>query len=1183
MPKLDAYQQKAVYADTNTVVTAGAGSGKTTVLAERFVHLVASGRAAVDGILTLTFTRKAAAEMYERIYRQLIQRARDEDEPQRKALLERAVRDFDSAHISTLDSFCAQIVRGGSIRFGVAGDFRQDEHSAALMVEESALSFLLSHSDHPALERIVQDFGSRAVLERLLIPLAAREFHLAVEHDFEAMLERQFEYMQQQARSLAEKMQAVQDWFLTEDLPAKPSVQKVVAALRPLPAPASVAAAQEWPRLADICETKVSKWGGKTTDPLLIEAKDRVGQWQTAVKQLGPILMLFQNRQLYRRLYSLLNEYQREIHAAKRSSGVLTFRDVVEMAVTLLQEDLQLRAHYKSLFTHIMIDEFQDNNDLQRRLLFLLAERPELGRTDGAPRPEELESGKLFFVGDEKQSIYRFRGADVRVLKQLQTQMEAAGGESLQLPNNYRSHSGLIQFFNSLFAEVMQPAGKRTGDIAAAETAGEGVGFEADFIALAAPIAHRAFSPKVRLLYKPYDREDDGDDEEALHSKEAEAWYIVNYLKEMIENGRLPVRDKSKPSGAGEPEPTRPATYDDVAILMRSSGNQISFERYMRHLQIPYTVQSTRSLFLEAPINDMYQFLQLVLYPYDSLAYAALLRSPFMNLSDEVAARILRTPEPAEPPETVETAETAGSPEQDGRSAALRAFCLHGDEDLFGQPQEARKYKRAAEVYRVLQELAATAPIEEMIRYLWFEAGYRYVVLRNPDYHAYLEFYDALIELARRSDRRGEGLSGFLDFIRSNLGQYEKLEDLEIIPRRTGGVNLMSIHKSKGLEFPVVIVADMGNSGNAGGDGNLYLWDEEFGLALSGGERGSRMKSYFAEAAREVEERQDYAELKRLLYVACTRAEDHLILSGYHHSKNRNLEKSSGRNVLLNITLQALGWDGAGAVEELTPDSGCSLEFIPDVSEETIEQSRSGGGSRSIPAAVRRFDSAEKVQRSYPQRELTAVEINRRYLESQSAAHSTAESAAQPGGGEALPAIAVDQLLADRSAAAPFGELVHRMIEYRLSGVPGRVPLPALFTTLEPQQAAEIEAEAEQMAEAFLDSPLGREALAAVAAGDGRLESELPFLLRIGSVEGGEMLVRGQIDLLLQREAEVLIIDFKTDRTCRPAEYAAQMAVYRQAAGELYGRPARSVLVYVRGARVEEVSTEVELAELVEG
>jgi ATP-dependent exoDNAse (exonuclease V) beta subunit len=1175
MPELDAYQNRAVFADRNTVVTAGAGSGKTTVLAERFVHLIASGRAAVDGILTLTFTRKAAAEMYERIYRQLIQRAGQEPDAQRRVHLEQAVQDFDSAHISTLDSFCAQIVRGGSIRFGVSGDFRQDEYNAALMVEESALAFLLSHSDHPALERLVQDFGARAVLDRLLVPLAKQEFHLAVEHDFEAMLERQFDHVRQQARTLAGEMQAVLDWFLKEELPDKTSVRNIITELKPLSSPAAAADNCEWQRLADICETKLSKRFGNTSNPQLLEAKDKVTEWQEAVKQLGPILMLFQNSELYRTLYSLLNEYQREIHNAKRSSGALTFRDVVEMAVTLLQEDLQLRAHYKGLFSHVMIDEFQDNNDLQRRLLFLLAEKHDRGRTDGPPRPDELEAGKLFFVGDEKQSIYRFRGADVRVLKQLQRQLEAAGGESLQLPNNYRSHSGLIGFFNTLFAEVMPPAAPdgaadaHGSGSAAGAPPSSAVGFEADFIPLEAPIAHRAFAPTVRLLYKPHvDAEET--DEAALHSKEAEAWQIVNYLKEEIGSGRLQVRDKTRPFPAGGPEPTRRATYDDVAILMRSSGNQISFERYMRHLQIPYTVQSTRSLFLEAPINDMYQFLQLVLYPEDILAYAALLRSPFVNLSDEVVARILGPAELSKPAGAEAPAEAA---------EPVRAFSLRGEEPLFGNAVEARKYTRAAGVYRVLTELAATAPIEEMIRYLWFEAGYRYVVLRNPDYHAYLEFYDALVELARRSDRRGEGLATFLNFIRSNLGQFEKLEDLEIIPRRSGGVQLMSIHKSKGLEFPVVIVADMGNSGNTGGDGKLYVWDEQFGLALSGGERGSRIKSYFAESAQQAEEQQEYAELKRLLYVACTRAEDHLILSGYHHSKNRNLEKPSGRNVLLNITLQALGWDGSGAADELNA-AGCELEYIADVTEERIEQSRSASGAsgaRSLPATARRFDSAVPVQRTYPQRELTAVEINRRYRECCKECGAGENSAAP----EELPTIAIDQLLSDRSAAAPFGELVHRIIEYKLSGHSGRVPLPPLFSSLEPAQAAEIEAEAEHMAAAFLGSSLGKAAVAAVAEGEGRLETELPFLLCIGAA--GQTLLRGQIDLLLQREDEVLIIDFKTDRFCNPVEYAAQMAVYRRAAAELYGRPARSVLVYVRGGRVEEVSAEVDLYALAGG
>ncbi|MGC9312684.1 MAG: UvrD-helicase domain-containing protein, partial [Sediminispirochaetaceae bacterium] len=211
-PRLDASQQAAAFSPSNTVVTAGAGSGKTTVLARRFVYLIENGLAEADGILTLTFTRKAAAEMYERIYRLLLQRTESASEPEHRERCRRAVAGFDEAQISTLDSFCARIVRGGSSRFGVSGDFRQDEFAAGKIISETALQFLLEHADHRALRPFVESYGMEQVLDHFLIPLAGEEFHLAREYDFPGMFDRQRDFLLEQSRRIALRMEEERRW-----------------------------------------------------------------------------------------------------------------------------------------------------------------------------------------------------------------------------------------------------------------------------------------------------------------------------------------------------------------------------------------------------------------------------------------------------------------------------------------------------------------------------------------------------------------------------------------------------------------------------------------------------------------------------------------------------------------------------------------------------------------------------------------------------------------------------------------------------------------------------------------------------------------------------------------------------------------------------------------------------------
>jgi len=1203
MLSLDDSQREAVFTRGNTVVTAGAGSGKTTVLARRFVYLIESGLAKADSILTLTFTRKAAAEMYERIYSLLLREEEAADSREKKERIRAAVAGFDEAQISTLDSFCARIVRGGSTRFGVSGDFRQDEYASARMNAETSLQFLLEHAGQGPLRRLVRDFGMEQVLEQFFIPLADEEFHLARSCDFPGMFDRQREYLRVQAAGITRRLEEVREWFLTENIPAdKKSLWKVRTLLQSCGSPPELFEQNDWQGLRQAAELPVNSFGGKPKDPLLIEGRERIGSWKEAVKELVPIIALFLDEDVYRGLYSLLGEFQHRVMRTKKSSGVLTFRDVVEMAVLLLREDLDLRRYYKQHFTHIMIDEFQDNNDVQRQLLFLLAEKAELN-TAGDPGPEELQPGKLFFVGDEKQSIYKFRGADVRVLKGLQKQMFRAGGTSLQLGCNYRSHSALIGFFNKLFSRIMPAGDEDSND------------FEARFSPLAAPSAHTAFLPVIRLFYKAYDPDGEleiPDEEELLTSSEAEAWTVVQYIREMVEQKKLQVRDGSGPGGK---EHVRPAVYDDVAILMRSSSNQIHFEKYLRRLKVPYTVQSIRSLFQEAPVNDIYQFLQLLVYPRDRTAYAALLRSPFAHLSDDTVFSIL----------------------MDSETEEQEAFSHTGEEDFFPSEKDRDKYLRARQVYHKLLSMSARFSAAHLIRYLWYEAGYRYVVLRNPDYHLYLEFYDALISLARRSESRGENLAVFLDFVRENLGDYKKLEDLDLIPRESGGVQLLSIHKSKGLEFPVVFVADTGNSG-AGDKGRLFVWDDQYGLVLNLPENGDqtkgKRKNYFTEMAREKMRQQDTAELKRLLYVACTRAQDHLVLSGYHHSKNRNTAKPEEQNVLLNMVLQALGWNGEDSPLDLSSPLGCEIAPIPDFSSESVNRQSSFSRGQDPERVYRNMLDSAVIIRDFPKRDWTPTELNGLYRKYSGPGADRQGCAGQEGltgreragrdiyagrqigrgvpsadpaskgdlaGKELRPGgglTGLDDLLSEYEVSAAFGELVHSCIEYELSRKPGTPPLPQALLTMDPAETARLEDAARTMAASFFASDLGKEAKSAVETG--LAESELPFVLRLGPDEtgadidpvdgprpvtgerhGAGLMVRGQIDLLLIREDQVAVIDFKTDHIIHPEEYAAQMEAYRQAAAELYSLPAVSFLVYVRYGRVCELDIPVDLEGLI--
>ena len=1113
---LDPEQREAVECDLNAVVTAGAGSGKTTVLAERYVRLIREEKAGVDAILTLTFTRKAAAEMYERIYARLVE---ESDHPVVAAQLAL----FDRAQISTLDSFCAQIARNWSEHFGVAKSFTIGETESTLLVEEEALSFILENGSDPALVAFIELNGFEKVWKELFVLLGRSYFTIAEPRDLESMREAQTAALGEMMLALEQKSREILDAILA----IEPGGSKAIGGAHELiPRKPAWDSLSHEERVSAIVSLKLSKRTGSSSSENVVMYKELVEELDAGRSALEEASATLASGDLIRRMFALCDQFQGRLLARKRASGVLSFQDVVEMAVRTLVENPAIREHYKRKFRYIMIDEFQDNNDLQKQLLYLLAE-DNASSGAGVPPVAQLDHDKLFFVGDEKQSIYRFRGADVSVFKSLSGELGAAGGRLITLSTNYRSEPQIIDFVNRVFPRIManpqegfearfEPvmAGRRGRTGNGAETLQDGK------TVTSVPDEGRA-AGSVRVFYGAYDPSPPPG---AAHSDDAEAHRIARFIADSVRSASLPV---------AEGDGVRPARFEDFALLMRSTSNQIRYERIFRRFGIPYTTQSVRTLFLEAPLNDIYNLLQLAVYPQDRPAYAALLRSPLVNLSDIATIRVLL----------------------DGSAPFGPAPPELGEEDL-------RKLAAGRRLYEHFSSRADRVSVAELLFDLWYRFGYRYTLLKDAAYHGYLEYYDYFQRLAADADARGLGLARFLDELRPNLGKYERMPELAILRDSQPGVQLLTIHMAKGLEFPVVIVANAGNTGRPAREGQEpYYLSERYGLTL----RVTKKGNYFYRIGEDEAKRKEEAELKRLLYVAATRAKSHLVLSGCHNRNNR-----SRPDAMLNLLLSGMGWSphsgetegaalgAAPSTEADTPET--AIEMIPQIAEAELQKLHAPRAAGRIEEIVSSYAQAEVIRRDPPRNDWTASELE----------ELCRRADAEHRAGTLLPAAAADSLVDEIDAEALFGTLCHSVLERVVSpGFLERHPdwrtdfplelLPSRILRRLPEESLRLLlANAAAFAEGFLTSGLGREALR-----DESRRSEESFLFQV-EVDGRAHVVRGSFDLLFQRGEECVIVDFKTDRERFDGRYGTQLLVYRLAAQALLERPVAAFLFYLR-------------------
>lgn len=1013
-------QLAAIMSERNTVVSAGAGSGKTTVLSYRFLRLVMDGLAEPEEILTLTFTRKAALEMLTRI---------------REKLASSPVSDkrdkVTSDTICTLDSFCTEIAKAGSVKYGVSRSFKiSEDQEEEKRLERLMEAFLRDEDNAEEVKALSAIFNSEKLKDGFFSPLATgtvitETYASASLYD---EIEAEFEAMQETIATLSDRIEVNDDRDVT--------TQKDVELLLD-----RIATGEE------VGANEVNKLKNRKALKYREDLKSEIDKYYIFSKALK------HPKKEWEQLQSAVSKFIRLLNEDKRRSGALTHADVSSMAVDVLKTNEGVRSYYKKRFKYIMIDEFQDNNEQQRNLLFLLAEKEDCYATNSVPDISALSEDKLFFVGDEKQSIYRFRGADVSVFRKLQDEIVSAGGCALQLSSNYRSDGSLVDYFNNSYKSVFENSESL---------------FEARYEMTKAARAREGGSVRLALL-------DKGILETGQDPNEIEADYIGSLVNRMLYTDEFLIKDSKRKCRR------RPEAGDIAILVQKGSGIQQQIERSLKNRGVEYQLTETRSLMTEALSSDFYNLLQLMVYPKDRLAETAVLRSPFVRLSD------------------------------------LGLYRWANDEAQEGE--DKRKYESWLVFKARVEEAAFRLPLPSLLEFIWIEGGYASYILENALYADFEEHYEYLYSYAVSFLKSGRGLVEFVSFLRNSLGNTDKLPETTVLHLEKKGVQIMTIHKSKGLEFPIVIVA--GTGGGSRGEVSQYLFKKGGSFYLAPAKEVSKL--YFDDT--KLEE----AELKRLLYVSETRAEDHLVLTGScKYNKDGSLDGRTGE--LLKQIMDKIGYSGEA---KTAMDKNIVIENITN---EVAKFSTSGGGSLKAVLESKYKAYVAPSFKSEPHRlSVTSLE-----------ALSEEE-------GELLPSLSADAIIAKYSAWTDFGTLTHLVLEKAVKGE-SLSDIGCNIAESEAENKALLK-EAFALKDAFFESRLW------AFVGEAERECELRFYVYYPPLEAA---AEGVADLVVFLDDYILVIDYKTDASRRENAHKVQLTTYVKAIEEIYGRRCLGTICYLR-------------------
>ncbi|HWY45775.1 MAG TPA: UvrD-helicase domain-containing protein [Bryobacteraceae bacterium] len=1120
------------------LVEASAGTGKTTELVARIVSVLASGATTIDHIVAVTFTNKAAGELKLRL-RQELDRARDTVATPRERLnIEKALEHLEEASVGTIHSFCAQILRERPIEAVVDPAFEELSEQQAARIYERAFRAWIQRKladGTPALRRALvrlawrDSFDSGPPIDQLryaawkLIewrdhPEPWRQVAFDRDHQIDQLIE--------QVKLIAEAASRC----------PKPT-DNLVRSLRP---------AQGVLTWIERAEAVTRSRDYDTLESLLIkllrdlkkDTKKGSGFFSSTVPReqvVGARAQLMQNLETFQiaadadlaallrgEMWDLVESYD----ALKRRAGKLDFVDLLILARDLVRGNAEVRAYLQNRFTHIFIDEFQDTDPLQAEILLLLA-------SDDPAQSDWLQvtpqAGKLFVVGDPKQSVYKFRRADVVLYRAIRDALGSRGVGIVQLTTSFRALRPIQECVNAAFDSEMQD------DAAAGQAA-------------YSPL-HGSTSPidgQPNIVVLPVPKPYGSTRISKLAINECLPGAIVAFIEWLVCQSGWKVRDPEDPSQLV------PVSARHIAILFRRFTNWgVDITRdYVRALEareIPHLLVGSKSFHSREEVETLRAALTAIEWPEDELSVFAALKGSLFAIPDHILLRFRH--------------ETAGR--------------LHPFRKL---PESLLpEFKPVTDALTLLADLNRQRnrrPIADTVNSLLEATRAHAGFALRPAGHQVLANVYRISDLARSFELSG-GIS-FRGFVEELEAQAEKAESAEapVLEEGAEGVRLMTVHSAKGLEFPIVILADM-TANIAAHDPDRFV-DVGRGLCATRLLRCAPWELRDNEAQERLRER---AEGVRVAYVAATRARDLLVVpalgdeeqDGWLGPLNKAIYPSRDR---YRNASRAFGCPKFGDSSVVDRPFFSSDEpsvkpglHAPRLGTHTVVWWDPRTLKLAAPPSLG-LRQQEILAADGDEKESASLLAYRRWLQKRDEFSSAAqvkqfdvftatETSESPADFKVEVTVESTAKSPGRPTGARFGTLVHTILRDAPLDA-GRVvlaPLAEIHGRLLGATTEEVEAAIDAVVLTL------RHSLLAMARRAQRLHRELPIILKLES----NRVLEGVIDLAFEAEGRLHIVDFKTDAglAANRAHYERQLQWYSLALSRLNNAPVQAHLLSI--------------------